>query len=843
MAKKKHPAARTGGTQRAAIAGSIIIKPPVRRVYDVGDWRAALRAADNGRVKQLYDLYDDVMIDGVLSDAVQKRIDAVTNSELTFQTAEGEEAPEITALMETTAWETLLSEIARVRIYGRAAVEFEFIPEFRVTPIPPKHISLDRKVILREDSDDDGTPYEGDNFFLVLGHRRDFGLLLKAAPYAIYKRGGFGDWSQWLELFGMPRRVGKYNTYDPESRRLLEEAFEKAGSAPYVIIPKEAEVDTQESSSGNGASYDEFRKANNEEILITILGQTMTTVQGDKGARSLGEVHKEVEEGKNRSDLRFVERVLNQKVLPILEARGYPVSGGRFIFPQAVEQLSVSDVVQLSSVLDIPQSYLHDKYAIPAPKDGEPVAKRAAAPGFDMGMEPGGNDTDGEPLTNSDRGLFRRMLDFFVKAPQDGASHGILPTNLSDSQSLDERLIAGVYSGTIKTFSPELFLFISGDLLNAVRGAFKRTLNNADTSYAYGLRDDAFITALEMNLFHFSAGKTLAEIQALNEAFRASKDYADFSRRAGEICGTFNKTWQKTEYETAVLTAESASNYHRLKSKARIFPYWKYVTAGDEKVREDHRLLDGVILPQNHRLWNRIFPPNGWKCRCRVAAVMRHEAEGVDFKAMEKRVTDYFGTSEWEMNRAQGWDGNRGETAEIFSKNQQYIRKFPDKASKYLGKLYYNDYGLDSFKKKIDSAKTPFPVFAGDPAGWLSSHKVLEDYMGRKVIMDDKVFSRHTTKKYIATRVPLLGCIADVLKDPDEVWLNNYTDSFKNLNFIKFYQNKAINVICEVDEGTVYRVTTWFEIHPQPNLKEKGRGSRHIDPRWRYRRGLLIKKS
>ena len=56
-----------------------------RKIYDVGNWRTALSSADNGRTKQLYDLLDDIMIDGVLSDAVQKRIDAVTNSELTFQ--------------------------------------------------------------------------------------------------------------------------------------------------------------------------------------------------------------------------------------------------------------------------------------------------------------------------------------------------------------------------------------------------------------------------------------------------------------------------------------------------------------------------------------------------------------------------------------------------------------------------------------------------------------------------------------------------------------------------------------------------------------------------------------
>ena len=66
---------------------------------------------------------------------------------------------------------------------------------------------------------------------------------------------------------------------------------------------------------------------------------------------------------------------------------------------------------------------------------------------------------------------------------------------------------------------------------------------------------------------------------------------------------------------------------------------------------------------------------------------------------------------------------------------------------------------------------------------------------------------------------------------------------FKNLNFIKFYDGKVINVICEVDENLEYRITTWFEIIQTPNLKQKTRNSRHIDPRWRYRRGLLIKKS
>ena len=133
--------------------------------------------------------------------------------------------------------------------------------------------------------------------------------------------------------------------------------------------------------------------------------------------------------------------------------------------------------------------------------------------------------------------------------------------------------------------------------------------------------------------------------------------------------------------------------------------------------------------------------------------------------------------------------------------------------------------------------------YTGRAEEWYEAHKTLRDYKGREVVMDEAVFRRHTAGKYERERVPLLGCIADVLNDPDEIWLNDYQKPFGNLNFIKFYQGKAIDVICEVDERLEYRITTWFEIVQKPNLRQTTRASRRIDPRWRYRRGLLIKKS
>ena len=45
---------------------------------------------------------------------------------------------------------------------------------------------------------------------------------------------------------------------------------------------------------------------------------------------------------------------------------------------------------------------------------------------------------------------------------------------------------------------------------------------------------------------------------------------------------------------------------------------YKYVTAGDSRVREEHANLDGVTLPKDHPFWNTFMPPNGFNCRCQA---------------------------------------------------------------------------------------------------------------------------------------------------------------------------------------------------------------------------------
>lgn len=857
-------------TTPSVVVNQITIKQPTRKVWDVGAWRSALKNADSGKVRALYDLYEDILIDGVLADAIDKRIRAVSNTPLTFVDENGEEVEEVTALMDSLDWEEVITQIMMSRFWGRSACELGFTPDGLMTcaPIPAKHINLRNKTILINQDDQSGIPYEDDPFLVVLGKDRDFGLLLKAAPYIIYKRGGYGDWAQWIELFGMPRRVGKYSIHDPESRKVLEQAMEAAGSAPYVIAPEGTTIEHVETSSGNGVAYNDFRRACNEEVLITILGQTMTTVQGDKGARSLGEVHLEVEQNKHKGDLRYVQRVLNQYLKPRLEARGYPVQDGRFIFPESAEHLEVTDIVQLSDIIEIPTKWLHDKYAIPMAEDGEEIARRQPAMPMlpDYGMieeeeEEGKQDSpQDKPVRNAD-GFFRRVMRFFGLAPRHalGACTTTLPTwsteqiSLADAASISERIIEAIKTseGT-RRFAPELFAWLSNDLITALDRGYKGRIRNSDTSLSvqYQLQDDAYITAMEANLFRFSAGKTLSEVYELNKAFRESKSYADFASRAKEITTTYNDKWRRVEYNTALNCAEAASNYRELKRKQQLFPYWQYKTVGDNKVRDEHRDLDGVILPATDALWDEIYPPNGWGCRCSIVPRLKVEGDAVDHKDMQQRAREYQASPDWQSAKAQGWGVNKAEIAEVFTANQQYIHKMPGKSSRKIMELGHTDFGLDSIAKEIQKEKRPeIPTFQGDKHEWFDRHQIITDYQGRKISFDKAVFDRHTSKGYEKTRVPLLECIPDALSSPDEVWLNDYQGKVNNINFIKYYQGRCINVVCELRDGKIYQVDTWFEIRlqyknnlPQEVIAEEGkkaaRGKR--DPKYKYRRGLLI---
>jgi SPP1 gp7 family putative phage head morphogenesis protein len=830
-------ASRKSNAKNNLIVSSIIIRPNSRSVLDVGQWRTALKAADRGKRQRLYDLYDDILLDGVLWSAIDKRIKAITNAELVFKTKDEKMRSEMDDLMESTEWEYMLIEIMKTIFYGKSIIELDFSEGFRCWSIPRQHINTAKKVITVNPNDEDGFPYENNDFLLNVGRDDDLGVLLKAAPYAIYKRGGFGDWSQFVELFGMPRRIGKYSSHDDTSRKLLEEALEQAGSASWMVVPKETDVETQTTSASQGSTsvYKEFRDACNEEILITILGQTMTTEDGS--SRSQSETHKEVEEAINRSDRRFVQRVLNHLLLPRLAKRGYPVDGGYFYFPEAGESISIKDqldmdvrlVNELGIALD--DDYFYETYGRPKPRR--------------VKSQPSEGD--------SNHSWLNRMLSFFAGAPSKGATvnhptcsgcGGTHHINLADGlDAFDtDALLNRIAEGASSYFDAGLFQYTSGTLINALNAGF---LAKSFTDYEYGFEPDALKTAMEINLFHFSAAKTLTEVQRLNELWRESKSFEEFRAKAEGVTRVFNQNWLRAEYDTAYHVAENSATYYRLIRQADIYPYWEYRTVGDSKVREEHAALNGVVLPANDKHWRRIYPPNGWNCRCYVVPRMKHEVQGVNIAEQRKSVEAYLQTPEWKKNAAQGFDVNRALLAEVFLKNQMYIRKFPTMANKYLDKLTAERWGLPPISSYVKKATHSIPITSeSEVVIWNSMSRAdeitLTDYKGRSIILTRKQFITHTTAKGKDNRIRLWNAMLETISSPDEVWLNNMgptsvEKSYSNYNLIKYYSDGVIVVNYAISKGRLF-LKTWYML---PNANVIDNPKKLWDSK---RHGLLIKK-
>lgn len=132
----------------------------------------------------------------------------------------------------------------------------------------------------------------------------------------------------------------------------------------------------------------------------------------------------------------------------------------------------------------------------------------------------------------------------------------------------------------------------------------------------------------------------------------------------------------KTIYRTNMATAAMAGMYKELKTMADIMPYWRYVTVGDGRVREEHARIHGRILRHDDPFWDKYFPLNGYNCRCRVEALSEEEMKKKGLKVSDGRsmgyeVMPFVGT---------GWDYNPGKedfriTEEKYSKELKPIIK------------------------------------------------------------------------------------------------------------------------------------------------------------------------
>ncbi len=94
-------------------------------------------------------------------------------------------------------------------------------------------------------------------------------------------------WARFLERYGAPFLLGRYNADDDQSRTILESAFSFATRIGGLVVTKDTEVEIKEAAaSSTGEAYEKFLSICNREISKLILGQTLSSEAQSTGLGS-----------------------------------------------------------------------------------------------------------------------------------------------------------------------------------------------------------------------------------------------------------------------------------------------------------------------------------------------------------------------------------------------------------------------------------------------------------------------------------------------------------------------------------------------------------------------------
>lgn len=160
---------------------------------------------------------------------------------------------------------------------------------------------------------------------------------------------------------------------------------------------------------------------------------------------------------------------------------------------------------------------------------------------------------------------------------------------------------------------------------------------------AAAVRAGAFSVAGVLN------GQVLDDIrQALQRALERGETYQDFLRNlrprlqaagwlgrwpadteTGEVLPGKGMTSSRlrTVFQTNLQGAYMAGRYKGMVENADQRPFWMYVAILDSHTRPRHRALHGRVFRWDDPIWQVIYPPNGYNCRCRVRALSQDDME------------------------------------------------------------------------------------------------------------------------------------------------------------------------------------------------------------------------
>jgi len=244
---------------------------------------------------------------------------------------------------------------------------------------------------------------------------------------------------------------------------------------------------------------------------------------------------------------------------------------------------------------------------------------------------------------------------------------------VADLDNYIQRAINKIYKGRLEPGQPDpgLVKATADELWKGILQGWKSDPANAK----FGSQEQRLLIQLRFNTYITSVFKhhhsSLAMSRELFDAGGKLRSFKEFQNAVKtQVDPKYNQQWLKTEYNTAIASAQQARKWTTYERKGGSITY---VAVLDSRTRPDHAGWHGVTLPVDNVWWNYHFPPNGFNCRC-TTRWAGTEAKDVSPKTNEDVPAQF--------------KNNVGKTGQAFTDAMPYFTvegAFADEAARLFG--------------------------------------------------------------------------------------------------------------------------------------------------------------
>lgn len=292
-----------------------------------------------------------------------------------------------------------------------------------------------RQEIRLRDNTADGAPLQPFGW-ISHTHKAKSGYIERSAlfrvlvwPY-LFKTYSVGDLAEFLEVYGLPLRVGKYPPGASEKEKMtLLRALASLGHNAAGIMPAGMEIDFQDAVTGDPDAFQLMIDWCEKSQSKAILGGTLTSqADGKTSTNALGNVHNEVRKDLRDADAKQIAKTLTRDLIyPIAALNGLTdnIRRGprmRFATEETEDMKLYAEALPkfVGMGMKVPRKWAQERLGIPEPEaDDDDLLVSSAAP-----ADPETPATPAEPPTPAavQAATRRRIAALTATLPADGGA-------------------------------------------------------------------------------------------------------------------------------------------------------------------------------------------------------------------------------------------------------------------------------------------------------------------------------------------------------------------------------------------------------------------------------------